>query len=165
MTVKQLKWVGTAGLVVAVTGIAMWFGEDPSSVVPAGVFALLFAGGMLGYLTAPHPTLPSRLFVVGTVVLGIAGGWYTGRTVVNRAFNDCVQRGESVRVSLSRFHLKHGEFPTSLDQLARGDLPGRRWLRGSILVYRPTPDGYELSFSDWLVTHRATERAPFAAQK
>ena len=166
MTAKQLKWGGTVGLVIAVTGVAIWFGEDSSSAVPTtGVFVLMLGGGLLGYLIGPHPSLLGHFCIVSIIVLGIAGGWYTGRTIVSRAFNDCVARGETVRVSLEQFRTKHGEFPKDLDRLARRDLPGQRWLRGSILAYRRTPGGYELSFSDWLVTHRATETDAFSAQK
>ena len=75
------------------------------------------------------------------------------------------RHGEAVRVSLARFEARNGRFPQALDRLARRDIPGQRWLRGTVLAYERTSQGYELSCSDWLVTHQATESTAFAAQK
>jgi hypothetical protein len=160
-----MRWGGTIALFVAVIGIAIWLGEDLSSAIQTGVFVLVLGGGLLGYLVAPCPSLTGCLCVASIIVIGVAGGWYTGRTIATGAFNDCVARGESVRVSLAQFRTKHGRYPKDLDRLALRDLPGQRWLRGTLLAYQPTPAGYDLRYSDWLVTHRATETDAFAARK
>ena len=165
MVEKQMRWGGTIALVVAAIGVAIWLGEDLSSVIPTGAFVLVLGGGLLGYLVAPHPSLAGRLSVASIIILCVAVGWFTGRTIATSAFNDCVARGETVRVSLAQFRTKHGGFPKGLDRLALRDLPGQRWLRGTLLAYQLTLGGYELSFSDWLVTHRATGTDAFLAGK
>lgn len=165
MTENQIRWVGVAALSVIATGASIWLGEDLRSVIHTGAFLLVPCSFLLGYLVTPGSSVAGRLCVACIIVLGTAGGWYLGRTTATGAFNDCIARGEMIRVSLARFRTEHGGFPDDLDQLGLRDLPGERWLRGYLLAYRRTPDGYELGFSDWLVAHRATESEAFVARK
>ena len=160
-----MRWVGTIALAIAAMGTGIWLGEDLTAALPTEVFFLALAGSLLGYLVTPYRSLMGALGTAGIIALCAAGGFFTGRTIATAAFNDCVARGEAVRVSLARFEARTGRFPHGLDRLSRRDIPGQRWLRGTVLAYRPTSQGYELSCSDWLVTHQATESTAFAAQK
>ena len=160
-----MRWASTIALAGAVVGVAIWLGEDLSRATPLGMVFLLPCGALLGYLLAPYRSLIGALSFASITVLCGAGGCYVGRTNATAAFNDCVERGETVRDSLAQFLARHGEFPDDLHRLALRDLPGRRWLRGTLLAYRRTSGGYEMSFSDWLVTHQATETHAFAARK
>ena len=160
-----MRRAATLALAAAVTAIALWLGEDLGRAIPLGVFFVLPAGALLGFWLSPYRALAGALGVASAIVLLGAGGWYAGRVNATAAFNDCLERGEAVRVSLARFEARNGRFPQGLDRLAHRDLPGRRWLRGTVLAYRSTAQGYELSCSDWLVTHQATESTAFAAQK
>jgi hypothetical protein len=95
----------------------------------------------------------------------LAGGHYIGHQESSAAFNDCVHRGETVRVALAEFFDEHGNYPDNLGSLQVPDLPGGRLLRGQVLGYRTMDDGYELFFGDWLVSHYATESSAFTAHK
>jgi len=91
-------------------------------------------------------------------------GFWSGDRVSTRAFNSCVERAEEVRVALAAHKSRTGRYPGTLQELGVA-IPGRRVLRGSILVYEPNGNGYALSFSDWLVTHSATERGGWHVAK
>jgi hypothetical protein len=92
-------------------------------------------------------------------------GIYLGTRSFAHAFNECVQRGEELRTALAQHRARSGQFPQSIDTLPRSSTRCERWLRGSILRYEPTHAGYRLSFSDWHVSHAATEVEPFMAHK
>jgi hypothetical protein len=91
-------------------------------------------------------------------------GFWSGDRIATRAFNSCVERGEQVRIALAQHKLRTGRYPASLQELGSA-IPGTRVLRGNLLVYEPTTNGYALSFSDWLVTHSATEHGEWSVAK
>jgi len=159
------KWCLTVALGIVVVAMGVWFGEDLTSGVPSAAILLAVVSGLLVYLVSPYPSLAGTLCVASIVLICAAAGWYMGRTTATSAFNDCIERGEMVRVALQQYQERHGAFPGDLSELRPFDLPGQRWFRGSLLTYRRTPSGYELNFSDWLVTHGATEAQAFASEK
>jgi hypothetical protein len=92
------------------------------------------------------------------------GGFLTGDWSSARAFNSCVDRREELRAALSGFKSRTGRYPDSLVELGI-PLPGGRLLRPTILFYERRGDGYVLAFSDWLVSHSATERGGWNVMK
>jgi len=89
---------------------------------------------------------------------------YAGTISFQKAFNSCVQDGEKVRAALHHYKSENGTFPMSLDQLGV-ELPGKRFTRKNLLYYSLSEDGYNISFKDWLIVHRATESEKFLAYK
>lgn len=87
-----------------------------------------------------------------------------GTLSFTRAFNECVTRGDEVRIQLSEYRQKNGQFPERLSQLD-GDGLCRSVTRPTLLTYETTKDGYIMIFKDWLVTYQATESDPFHAHK
>ena len=159
------RWGLTVALGVVGICVAVWLGEDLKSNVPSATIFLALVSGLFVYWVSPYSSLASKHGIASVVMLCVAGGWYMGRTIAISAFNDCVERGEIVRVALQQYQAQYDEFPENLRDLRLHDLPGRRWLRGTLLSYQRTLEGYELSFSDWLVTQRATETTRFVAEK
>jgi hypothetical protein len=90
--------------------------------------------------------------------------FFGGHDSFGRAFNECVRRGEEVRIVLAEYHRSHNVYPGALNQL-RSPIPCRRISRPTILTYERTKNGYTLSFRDWLVEHTASEEASFFAHK
>jgi hypothetical protein len=104
----------------------------------------------------------AAIFIVSLLVA--AGIWFT-LSDNNRAFNDAVLRGESVRVELSKYYKLHKQYPNSLSELSIKDMPGKKWYGVSIIEYKKTENGYKLSFNDRFVTWDATEAEQFMAHK
>ncbi len=127
-------------------------------VLGAGV-----VGGVSVGIAAPGKVISKTLLGGCALVLFVAT-WFAGAHAFNHAFNECVHRGEDVRVLLTRHYQERGEYPIELDAL-EAPIPCGRITRPSVLVYEKTADGYELSFADWLVEHTATESEPFMAHK
>jgi hypothetical protein len=67
-------------------------------------------------------------------------------------------------VQLAEYYSKNKHYPENLKQL-NSTIPGTRILRPTILNYKKTQDGYDLSFQDWLVEFKATQSVPFMAHK
>jgi len=144
----------------------VWLGEGwvgPTSLAAWGVLVLfVIIGARIGIVSRRI----WRLLIGLLVGLLVVGGWYLGTQSAGRAFNACVTNGEEVRSALTRYHAQHGEYPESLAELdVTKSLPGKRWLRPNLLIYQTTPAGYQIQFSDWLVTFSATNAQPFMAQK
>jgi hypothetical protein len=85
-----------------------------------------------------------------------ATGWYLGGRELERATADCSQRIEEVRQALDDHRSATGRYPESLEELDAFELPGRRFLRGSLLRYSRTEDGYLLWFRDGRFRFTAT---------
>jgi hypothetical protein len=142
--------------IVALLG-GIWLGEDIHSPLRSlqmlGVLGLL-AGCVAAPLARPgwrKPVVAS----VGVVALALVG-FLTGDRIGRHAFNSCVEEGDPVRAALEQFKARRGRYPDSLRDLEM-KLPGKRFLRANILFYRRRNGGYVLAFSDWLVSHSATE--------
>ena len=98
------------------------------------------------------------------VVFVLVSCWFVGNHSARAAFNDCVANAEALRVDLAEFKVRQGRYPDSLVEL-KSPLPCRLIMRRSLLAYRSVGEGYELEFSDWMVTHSATHEQPFLAHK
>lgn len=151
-------------IIVVLFGAAgFWFGEgalQPWAVLPATI-------GVVGCLAVsfimPGKRRMKTLGGVASLVL-YAAGFFAGSLSFSHAYNECVERGEEVRVQLSDYHRKTGRYPDRLAQLEVSG-PGGRILRPTVLQYERTAGGYVLSFRDRLVEHTATESEPFMAHK
>lgn len=115
-------------------------------------------------LCVPPRSLLRGAITAVTAVGVLAVGWVAGGQSSQRAYDECMARGEEVRSALAEFRAHAGGYPRSLDEIPRR-LPCRRVLRGSLLKYELTGSGYALSFGDWLVSHSATESEGFMAHK
>ena len=78
--------------------------------------------------------------------------FFGGLASFDRAFNECVKRGEEVRILLGEYHRRHGVYPEALHEL-RSPIPCVRISGPTILTYERTTNGYALGFRDWLVDH------------
>ena len=111
----------------------------------------------------------ARILITGIVATLWGGilvvGWQVGAKSGAAAFNECVESGGAVRVALSRFHDAEGSYPAALHEVYEQRVPCSRAVLGSILRYQRVDDGYELRFSDWMITHEATAEEPFAGWK
>lgn len=144
---------------------ALWLGEHPGGFPVSGkeITAALVAPPMLIVLLWRGGRAKAIAAAAGALLLfGVV--WFAGRAEANRAFNECVEQGESVRVALANHKARRGVYPATLGELDMR-LPGRLLLPPHLLRYAPTPAGYRLEFSDFLVSHAATESEPFAAHK
>jgi hypothetical protein len=150
----------TAGLFGA---FGYWLGEGSLHtwgelpVVGGGIGCLVVAA-----LVPGRPWLKAFGGVASLALYAVA--FYIGSLSFSRAFNECVERGEEVRVQLTEYRNRHNQYPGHLGQL-EGFALCERITRPTILDYKKTKDGYELSFGDWLVEHKATESGPFMGHK
>jgi hypothetical protein len=139
----------------------MWIGETCTLNVwmPGAVLSF----GAMGSLAGRSPSRRIGAALLAACVCG--AGIYVGSQSFARAFNECVQRGEDLRNALAQHYGRAAHYPQSLDELPPSTPRCERPLKGSILRYELTDAGYRLSFSDWLVSHEATEAQPFMAHK
>lgn len=141
----------------------VWFGEAGTGI--SGAQSALITALVIACVAAAIPArLMLRMLAVVVVLVASALGWWCGDREETAAFNECVAHGEEVRVSLSLYRRAIGRYPTSLSELGT-PVPCRRLLRGTLLQYEPSAEGYSLWFRDWLVTHEATESHGFGAHK
>ncbi len=161
---RPLKWrpILITVLVIVSFGVGMWVGEEGRWSVWALGAAL--SCGAAGAFVAAGPS-SRRLRVALLTTFFCVTGIYIGTQSFAHAFNECVQRGEELRVSLAQHYARTAQYPRSLHDLPQSSTRCERWLRGSILRYESTQAGYPLSFSDWLVSHEATDAEPFMAHK
>jgi hypothetical protein len=153
-----------SSLTLATVVAGLWLGEHLTG--PDGFFVAL--GGAV--IFAVFAALPFRTSWRALVLRGLIGllafglPWAVGANEASLAFNSCVGHGEEVRTALGEYRTAHGHYPARLSQL-QGHIPCGLVLPPGLLKYRPTKSGYSLSFSDWLVSHEASEAAPFMAHK
>ena len=103
--------------------------------------------------------------ISGTAMIAVyALTFFCGLASFASAFNECVERGQEVRILLSEYHHSHSEYPETLNRL-RSPIPCSRFTRSTLLTYERTTNGYTLSFHDWLVEHNASEDRSFLAHK
>ena len=144
--------------------LGIWSGEDLSTLLGLSNGALAMMGiCLVSAILIPRGVLQRCLFPIGVVGLLVAGhqiGSHSSKT----AFNECFRSGESVRKDLAGYRSRTGAFPETLEAMGK-PLPGGRLLRGSLLEYHREGDGYELSFGDHWVSHRATSSSAFHAHK
>jgi hypothetical protein len=159
-------------ILISCTGfliLGIWRGEDLSAdpldwLSDAAFGVAWFALWLFVAWRKPGSRMKFAILAVfGPCVLAI--GLYAGNQSARSAYNECVREGELVRKALSGFYKEHQFYPEDLDSLGMEKVPGGRVLRESVLWYVTSKSGYDLSFSDWLVSHEATESSPFKAHK
>lgn len=151
---------------VAITALAaLWMGEHHGDFVisqhdanaalipPAFIILLLWRAGRSKAIRA----------AIGIYMLFLLI-WFAGSKEANLAFNDCVQHGETVRIELAKYQSRHGRYPESLDHLGMR-LPGKLVFPPHLFRYERTSSGYQLSFSDFMIIHAATESEEFIGHK
>lgn len=93
-----------------------------------------------------------------------AATFFFGSQSFGRAFNECVERSEDVRILLKNYYEKTNQYPEYLNEL-KHPIPCGRITRSTVLEYERSKTGYVLTFRDWLVEHTATESDAFMAHK
>ena len=98
---------------------------------------------------------------INVIVTGLAmlAGLLLGQQQFERAWNDCVARGETVRQALLA---RDGDYPARLEELDL-ELPCRCGFRTTILHYLSNDRGFRLWFSNDAERWVATDRAAFSA--
>ncbi|MGH7436000.1 MAG: hypothetical protein ACRENE_10035 [Polyangiaceae bacterium] len=142
-----------------------WAGEDVMRP-----FESMFLGGAVSVVgavavAALAKSRWSRVAWAATALATGASAFLCASSLTHDAYNDCVRRGEDVRTALALFRRDEGRYPQRLAELRAFRVPGRRWLRANLLNYRATPTGYDLWFTDWLVSDTASDRSGFVAHK
>lgn len=155
-------WSTAFAAVAAVAGL--WLGEHQAGPLPVRDVVVLLLLAAAGTWPLWRVRRLSAFFAALAISIVFIVPWLAGAQEATYAFNDCVQNGEQVREALSAYRLKRGRFPDSLTSL-NVHLPGQLLLPPHTLSYRRTSDGYLLVFSDWLVTHEASEAHSFIATK
>lgn len=157
------KFISAA--LLASTGLTgFWFGEGFLPLISSWVLLALIALPLATAALAPHrDSFHVRTTLMAAALLFI-GAWFAGQTNAGRAFDDCVARGEEVRLALRSYRLEQGRFPEQLDDLGI-DLPGQRLLHSTLLTYQAKVGDYRLSFANALVEHVANARYPFLLPK
>ncbi len=150
-------------LTMLFAAIAFGMGEGGAFLIDLMPISIALLGCFIVAAAVPGSLLKKGIVWVGSFAI-ITAAYFTGAYSFNRAFNECVHKGEAVRAQLEEYHAGHKQYPESL-KLLNGPLPGKRVTRPTILVYKRTQDGYELAFQDWLVEFKATESEPFLEHK
>lgn len=146
---------------LAFTGLTgFWFGEGFLPLISSWVLLALIALPLATAALAPHrDSFHVRTTLMAAALLFI-GAWFAGQTAAGRAFDDCLARGEEVRLALRNYRLEQGQFPQQLDDLGMV-LPGQRLLHSTLLTYQAKEGDYRLSFANALVEYVANARYPF----
>ncbi len=161
--VRAGLWRGPLLALVMLISLAtgFWFGGDTGRGVSVWAMVALGIVVLLGDLLGSPDRMRSRLVSAIFVAALFAGGWYAGILELERAFTDCVERGEELRSAIEEHHRATGRFPASLEELDGIETPGRRLLRPDLMRYSSSADGYDLSFSDASVNMSATHESGF----
>ena len=162
---------------IVISVVAMWFAE--SSVAPVILLSvvsgraswwlvmlavvLLVSCAALGVLLLRPYGWPARFGGALAILVAVWIGLIAGDRSQMRAYNECVEDARLLQASIESFRQRNGQYPNSL--LEVGTVPCRRVLRGTIVSYERTASGYNVSFGDWLVQWRGSERQPVTATK
>jgi hypothetical protein len=133
-----------------------WFRGGLAQAMTLWAVAALAVCVLLSDLLGSPESRTKRMAAAGLAGVLFATGWYFGGRELETATAECAQRVEEVRDALEDHRRVVGQFPESLDELEGIDLPGRRVLRGSLLQYARTSDGYLLWFRDGRFRFTAT---------
>src|SRR5215468_9655463 len=120
-------------LVVLLSGIGFWLGE--AGWPPWG--ALPIVVGIVGSIAVALTFAGRRAITAstGTATMAVyASTFFCGLASFARAFNECVERGDEVRILLSEYHRSHSEYPETLNRL-RSPIPCPRFTRSTLLTY------------------------------
>lgn len=161
---QRSRWIVTLLALVLVMPIGFALGEGGRSLLFDSIVlnGALLSGIFLTVLPPLH--WPVRILLgLGAIAIYLAA-YFSGLQAFSQAFNSCVENEAAIRSKLESYRESTGQFPDRLDQLAP-PIPGTRLLNPGLLHYARTATGYTLSYSDWLVEHRATESEAFSARK
>ncbi|GAB6910140.1 membrane hypothetical protein [Desulfosarcina cetonica] len=155
----------TTGILLTILFLfaSFWIGEAGKGIFHLTPYMIGLIGMVLIPFQVPKKWKYKTLLSVAFILL-YAVSFYIGNLSFYRAYNACIEEAEQVRVELSSYKTKHGNYPVALNDL-NIPLPCSRCLRGTILEYESTDTDYKIRFSDWLVEHVATETQPFIAHK
>lgn len=153
------KFISAA--LLATTGVTgFWFGEGFYPLISSWVLLTLIALPLATAALAPHRDSFHVRTTLLTAALLFIGAWFAGQTTAGRAFDECLTRGEEIRLALRHYRLEQGRFPQQLKDLGV-ELPGQRLLHSTLLTYQPKEGDYRLSFANALVEYAANSRYPF----
>lgn len=160
MLSTPLRKFASAALLAATGLTGFWLGEGYLPLISSWVLLALIGLPLATAALAPHQdSFHVRITLLAAALLFI-GAWFAGQTAAGRAFDDCLARGEEVRLALRNYRLEQGQFPQQLEDLTI-DLPGQRLLHSTLLTYQPKEGDYRLSFANALVEYVANARYPF----
>jgi hypothetical protein len=136
-------------LVLATAAVSgFWFrgaGHQSLSLVTVLVLSLCILGAdLLGPPKSRNGRMVTALLAGGL----FAVGWHLGGRDLEAALADAAGNAEVVRAALEDHRRTAGEFPESLRDLDGVEIPGVQLLRGTVLRYTRTRDGYVLWFDD-----------------
>ena len=160
---SRVRRVAALTLAGVLPALGFWLGERCSLLQSALPLAVGLFGSLLIAYIAPVKLRYKALGGFALLAVYVVA-YILGTLSFTRAFNECVTRGDEVRIQLSEYRQKNGQFPERLSQLD-GDGLCRSVTRPTLLTYETTKDGYIMIFKDWLVTYQATESDPFHAHK
>ena len=126
------------------------------------VLAILVLGADL---LGPPKSRNGRMGAALAAGILFAGGWYLGGRNLDAALNHCAGKAEEVRAALEDHRETEGEFPESLSELQGFEVPGKRLLRGTMLQYSRTRDGYVLWYRDGEIQFAATQDHKMALER
>ena len=155
----------TAALALAMllSATGFWLGEtDWPPLAPPPIVVGIVGSVVVAFAVEGRPVM--KVSAAAAMIALYAFAFFGGSDSFYRAFNECVNRGEEVRILLGEYHRSHGVYPDTLNQL-QSPIPCARIGRPTILTYERTTKGYTLGFRDWLVDFTASEDASFFAHK
>jgi hypothetical protein len=136
-------------LVLSVATVAgFWFrGADQRAVSVATVLVLsacVLAADLLG----PPKSRNGRMAAALLAGALFAVGWHLGGRDLEAALADAAKNAEVVREALEEHRRTTGAYPESLRDLDGVEIPGKQLLRGTVMRYTRTRDGYVLWYDD-----------------
>jgi hypothetical protein len=165
-SLKQLCIWATIALIITFAGV--WFGEIPAGFGVNIFVIFLSLPVIIALMFLLNLIIKQKWFVhffVGFAFFGlfVAANLF-GADIYHYAFNDCVNKGENVRLALRNFYVANKSYPKSLADL-KINLPGNLIFHPNILQYKTTKQGYLLRFDDNFIAFEATESTAFEANK
>ncbi|MBU4404073.1 MAG: hypothetical protein L6428_12505 [Candidatus Aminicenantes bacterium] len=160
----MIKLLYPIGITLITVLSGLWLGEHQGGPVPVRDLLALLAVAIASLWPLWRVRRTAALLTALGIAVVFIVPWFVGAHESQYAFNDCVQNGEQVREALLNFRSEHGFFPDTLADL-NVHLPGQLLFPPHTLNYMRTSTGFDLYFSDWLVSHEATESYGFRAHK
>lgn len=174
MQTQKIRAVGLLSLVFILLVLAFWWGElgaafDILLAIPASFIAGVAVALLMKFVPSYFAcSKVNRWWQYSLIALMLGAIFFAsfkwGYTQYNQALNGCQAEAEQVRSALQTYHQQHQAYPSSLNSL-KMPTPCSRHMHPSLLFYQQTNSGYELTYSDWMTLHRATETSDFEVHK
>src|SRR5204863_3159180 len=126
-------WLGEDNLYVPALAARLAFGVPNLSAgavyVIVAVFPTVLIGLLIAFLTsvwARDRFQRHRVITYVTPVAACLGAFILASTATTHAFNQCVERGESIRSALEQYRSAHSVYPQTLSVLSGVTIPGKR---------------------------------------